>query len=914
MEPRELPVRPEFQRGSDPGVAAAGGPARNHRAAGAGRPRILWADAEVRDDARRLLEPRYEVCAVSDGERALRAARARPPDLVLSEAVLPRMDRLELLLRLRADPATREVPVILLSARAGEEARVEGLEAGADDYLVKPFAARELLARVGGALALARVRREARLREAELRDDIAGALEGMTDGFMAVDGDWRLTYVNAAAERTNGVPRGSLLGKTHWEAFPDVVGTDFERGLRQAMASRQPFEAEIFFEPYGRWFRMNVHPAKNGGLAFYGRDISERKEAEAVRLRLQRERDELLERLRLQFERMPIACIVFDGQRIIDWNPAAEATFGWRREEVLGKEGPRVLVTPVVRRQTEDVLRRLFQGDMVAHSVNENVTRDGRTIVCEWHNTPLLDAGGAVAGIMSMAQDVTERRRAEEALHQLTTRLELATRGSDIGIFELEFPDGTFPSGRAVFSNVWEQLGYGRREPLPDFAAGLGLSHPDDRARQEGFFRSYLAGESGHLEFEHRLRHRDGSYRTLLVRGVAIREPGKPVRVVGSRVDITRRKRAEQALRESEERFRGAFEAAAIGFAVVETDGRFRAVNRTMCDMLGYGEAELLAMAWPDVTHPDDLERDRPLRARLMAGEIESFQLDKRYIHKRGHVVWGQLAVSLVRDAAGAPAYTVAQVTDVTARREAEQALARHAADLERSNAELEQFAAIASHDLQEPLRAVASYVQLLDERYQGKLDERADRWIGYTVAAVERMRRLIAGLLALAQVRTERGALAPASLEGAVERAWEHLRPRHDGSRARLTHDALPTLVADRTQLEQLFQNLLGNAIKYRRPGVPPHIHVSAERRAGEAGAQWELGVHDNGIGLKVEDAGRIFEIFQRLHRDDEYEGAGMGLAICKKIVERHGGRIWVESAPGEGASFRFTLAERPG
>ena len=757
------------------------------------------------------------------------------------------------------------------------------------------------------------VRSRSRRRKAELRDGIADVLEAMTDALMVVDRDWRLTYLNAAAEQGNGVARGSTLGKSYWDVFPAMVGTEADRALRRAMAERVTIDLEFFFPPRGRWYRMNANPVGKGGLAFYRRDITEHRKSEEARLRLQRERDELLARLRLQFERMPIACFVTDTRsRIVEWNPAAQATFGWRLEEMWGKEALALLVTPGVRARTAEIVRRLEQGDMAAHSVNENVTRDGRTIVCEWHNTPLRDAAGAVVGILCMAQDVTERTRAEEALHRVTTRLELATRGSDIGVFELEFPDGTFAGGRVAYSNVWEQLGYGR-QPLPTLAAGMELTHPDDRAGQQEFFRAFLAGESGHLEFEHRLRHRDGSYRTLLVRGVAIRDPGKPVRVIGSRVDITGRKRTERALRDREERFRGAFEAAAIGVALVEIDGRFRAVNPSLCEMLGYGEPELLAMTCQEVTHPGDVERDRPLRARLAAGEIESFHLDKRYVHKGGSVVWGQLAVSLVRDAAGAPAYTVAQVTDVTARTEAEQALARHAAELERSNAELEQFAAIASHDLQEPLRAVASYVKLLAERYQG-LDERADRWTGYTVAAVERMQRLVAGLLALAQVRTDRGALAPTPLEAALAHAWEHLRPRHAGSKARLTHGALPTLIADPNQLEQLFQNLLGNALKYRRPGVPPRIHVSAERRATASGAEWELAVRDDGIGLKGEDAGRIFEIFQRLHRDDEYEGAGIGLAICRKILERHGGRIWVESAPGDGAVFRFTLPERRG
>lgn len=342
---------------------------------------------------------------------------------------------------------------------------------------------------------------------------------------MVVDRGWRLTYLNAAAEKENGVARESALGRSFWEVFPAVVGTEADRALRRAMAERVAIDVEFFFAPHGTWYRMNANPVGKGSLAFYGRDITERRKAEEARLRLQRERDELLRRLRLQFQRMPIACFVTDAQsRIVEWNPAAEATFGWRWEEIRGREAPALLVTPEVRARTAGIIRRLEQGDMAAHSVNENVTRDGRTIVCEWHNTPLRDAAGAVTGTLCMAQDVTERTRAEEALHHVTTRLELATRGSDIGVFELEFPDGTFPGGRILYSSVWEQLGYGGQAP-PAFAAGVELAHPDDRAAQEGFFQAFLAGESGHLEFEHRLRHRDGSYHTLLVRGVAIRDP-----------------------------------------------------------------------------------------------------------------------------------------------------------------------------------------------------------------------------------------------------------------------------------------------------------------------------------------------------------------------------------------------------
>lgn len=374
-----------------------------------------------------------------------------------------------------------------------------------------------------------------------------------------------------------------------------------------------------------------------------------------------------------------------------------------------------------------------------------------------------------------------------------------------------------------------------------------------------------------------------------------------------------RRERAlppQLALRESDERFRGAFEAAAIGFALVEIDGHFRTTNRSLSEMLGYSQAELSEQTLDGVTHQEDLTDADPLAA-LLAGVSESVQLERRYIHKDGHVVWGVLAVSLVRNEHGAPRYFVAQVTDITARKEAEQALARHLANLERSNADLEAFAYVASHDLQQPLRTVTSYAQLLADRYRGQWDERADRWIGFIVGGVERMQRLVNDLLALARISTDAAAFAATDTGAVVERAWRGLRDSHFPDGAQLIVGALPVISADAAQLDQLFQNLFDNAWKYRRPAVGLEVSVLA-RRQEEEGVLWEFAVRDNGIGLDMVHADHIFEVFRRLHREQEHDGTGIGLAICRRIVERHGGHIWVESRPGHGATFSFTLPER--
>lgn len=251
-------------------------------------------------------------------------------------------------------------------------------------------------------------------------------------------------------------------------------------------------------------------------------------------------------------------------------------------------------------------------------------------------------------------------------------------------------------------------------------------------------------------------------------------------------------------------------------------------------------------------------------------------------------------SVSLVADA----------IAQGIVRKQTELALQERARELARSNEELERFAYVASHDLQEPLRMVASYTQLLGRRYKGKLDTDADEFIAFAVDGVTRMQALINDLLTFSRVGTQGGALLPLDLGTAVAAALINLRGAIESSGAVVTTDVLPTVLANERQMVQLFQNLIGNAIKFHGPEAP-RIHVGAEQLADE----WQITVRDNGIGIDPAFWNRLFVVFARLHNRSEYEGNGIGLAICKKIIERHGGRIWLQSLPGQGSTFFFTL-----
>ena len=609
------------------------------------RPRILWADdnADMRAYVSRLLGGRFDVQSVSDGEAALDAARAHPPDLVLSDVMMPKLDGFELLRALRSEPLLREIPIILLSARAGEESRIEGLEAGADDYIVKPFSARELVARVETHIKIARMRREAKtaLRESEDR--------------------FRMLADTAPA----------IL----WITEPDGACSFVSQG----------------------WY-----------------DYTGQAGAEAL-------------------------------------------DFGW---------------LAAVHADDRDVSKRVF--------------------------------------------------------------LEASAKGDEFSLdFRLRRTDGEFR---------WA-LASGR----PRFSA-------------DGPFAGYI----------------------------------------GSVIDVHERK--ETALASS--LLSSIVESSDDAIISKDLNGVITSWNKGAERLFGYSAGEVTGQSVAILIPPDRLDEEPEILARLRRGErVDHFQTIR--VRKDGIRLNISLTISPVKDASGRIIGASKVARDITASVRQEEALQAANTALQRANADLQQFADSASHDLQEPLRMVAAYSELLRKRFGGQLGPIGDEYIGYTVQGALRMENLLRALRMYTQVSiAEQEPTEDVDAGAVLETAIASLEVAINESGASITHSALPRIRMYEFQLEQLFQNLIANAIRYRGSDAP-RISIAAEKH----GREWRFSVQDNGMGIDPQFHEQIFGIFKRLHGKADYPGTGMGLAICQRIVERSGGHLWVESQPGKGSTFYFTI-----
>src|SRR5580658_543329 len=629
------------------------------------------------------------------------------------------------------------------------------------------------------------------------------------------------------------------------------------------------------------------------------RDISVRKNAEKHLAQMEG-------RYRGLLEAAPDAMVVVnqDGE-IVLLNLQAEKQFGYRRDELVGQKVKNIIPVGFAERLLADGLRS--GEEALAQQIGTGIEltgrrKDGSDFPIEIMLSPLESAEGIL--VTAAIRDITVRKAAEKHLAQMEGRYR--------GLLEAA-PDAMVvvnQGGEMVLLNVQaeKQFGYRRDELVGQKVKNIIPEGFAERLIADGTRTAAeaLAQQIG-TGIELRGRRKDGSEFPLEIM-LSPLESTEGILVTAAIRDISVRKAAEEHLAQMEGRYRGLLEAAPDAMVVVNQGTEIVLLNVQAENRFGYRRDELLGQKVKNIIPEGFAERliadGTRTAADALAQQIGTgIELVGR--RKDGSEFPLEIMLSPLESPEGI--LVTAAIRDITVRKDAETHLVKTVGELKRSNDELQQFAYVASHDLQEPLRMVASYTQLLAKRYKGRLDSEADEFIAFAVDGCNRMQALIQDLLAYSRSGTNGKALREVSSEKALKDALSNLRATIQESGALVTYDSLPAITSDDTQLVQVFQNLVGNAIKYRSAEVP-QVHVSATRNGGN---EWIFSVRDNGLGIDPQYFERIFILFQRLHGRDEFEGTGIGLAICKKIVERLGGRIWVESQPEKGSTFYFALPE---
>jgi PAS domain S-box-containing protein len=735
---------------------------------------------------------------------------------------------------------------------------------------------------------------------------------------------------------------------------------------------------------------------------------------------------------------------------IQNWNKGAEKIKGYKAEEVIGRNFS-IFYTPEDQKAgiPELLIKQAIENGNALHEgwrLHANGTQFwGHVSITSLHNKK-----GEVIGFTKITRDLTEKRTADQILKEGYERI-------------LRFVEHA-PSAIAMFdtnmcyvaaSQQWftdykilgkEIIGKSHYEVFPEIGEDWKEIHRKcmlghiDKCDEACFKRAN--GTEQWLKWEVRPWYVGQN----VVAGIIMYTAD----ITADKLREREKELLQEELKISEEKFRGSFEYSAIGMALVLTNGQWLKVNKQVCQMLGYTENELLSKTFQDITHPDDLESDLLRLQSLLAGRINTYQMEKRYYHKNGSIIWVLLSVSLIKDTDGNPLYFVSQIEDISNRKKAEEELkkvnreltaifnsgiyvsiigtnptgtithfskgaenllgysademigkqkpslihieeeiiqrgkelsnlfgrpisgfdvfveyakqGKHEsrewtyrrkdgttfpvqlvvnaiknemgeitgyvgiatdlteqklieenrlkyAEIDAKNKELEQFTFIASHDLQEPLRTISNFAGLLSKQYAGKvLDENADKYLHYMIQSASRMKDLITGLLYYSRIGKER-VLEIADCNLLINEVLADLTIAINESGAQITVNKLPQLHIYASELKQLFQNLISNAIKFNKPGNIPQISISAQKVNGI----WQFAFKDNGIGIEPVNFEKIFIIFQRLHNKSEYEGTGIGLAHCKKIVELHNGKIWINSAINTGSTFFFTINTHP-
>jgi PAS domain S-box-containing protein len=734
----------------------------------------------------------------------------------------------------------------------------------------------------------------------EWRAKYRDLLEASPDAMVIVNPSGEIVLLNDQAEKQFGHLRGELPGQEAEDIIPQGLA---ERLITEAMSQQTgsgielngqrkdgtEFPIEIVLNPFETAEGILVTPAI--------REITERKAAEKHLAQVEAKYRGLL-------EAAPDAIVVVNSLgEIVLLNVQAEKRFCYRRDELLGQKVNSIIPEGFAARLLADGTRTAAEA--LAQQIGTGIEltglrKDGTEFPIEIMLSPLETAEGTL--VTAAIRDITDRKTAEKHLADMEAKYR--------GLLEAA-PDAMVvvnSSGEIALLNLQaeKQFGYRRDELLGQKVKN---NIPDGFAERLVADGTRTAAEAPAQQIATGIeligRRKDGSTFPIEIM-LSPLESAEGILVTAAIRDITERKRVEDSLRNSEERFRlmasGIKDYANV---MLDPEGLVVSWNEGAERIKGYRAEEIIGQPFSRFYLAEDIHNGKPARTLARALKSGSIEDEGWRVRKDGTRFLANVVITALRDGNGRLRGFGKITRDITELKESEEHLGKTMAELKRSNDELEQFAYVASHDLQEPLRMVASYTQLLAQRYKGRLDSDADEFIAYAVDGCNRMQGLIQDLLSYSRAGANTGAMHRTSCEDALARAVKNLQATIEASKAMVDHDPLPAIVTDETQLVQVFQNLIGNAIKYRGAELP-HVHISATREANE---EWIFSVRDNGMGIEPQYFDRIFVLFQRLHGQKEYQGTGIGLAMCKKIVDRLGGRIWVESQLTKGSTFYFAL-----
>ncbi|WP_253184502.1 PAS domain-containing sensor histidine kinase [Natrialba sp. SSL1] len=704
------------------------------------------------------------------------------------------------------------------------------------------------------------------------------------DGLYQLDSAEQFVAVNDVIVEWTGYSRDELLGSHVSMILAETDATHVERTIREHLQNGDtdlpPLELSIQTAAGDDLvcevrYNLLVTDGEYQGSVGVVRD--KRTETGVART----EREQQLAQYETIIETIEDGIYVLDDEyRFETVNQAYADLTGYSREELLGSHCS-LVVEDTVSSTAADASRELADAAANAATIEADVLRkDGTRVPAESRFSPIVSTDGEYDGTVGVVRDISERKAREQELRQYETIVETVQDGiyvvDEEGIFTM------------VNESYAELLGYSPGELLGSHVSMVveGDVHQHAQAIEDQLAHD----EADETSIEATVQRADGTTIPAEATFAILPSDSDGRERVGVVRDITERKERERALEESEQRYRTLIDHFPGAVGLYNESFEYTVAGGELLADLGLSQDEIVGTTIYD-RYPDDLvEQIEPYFQAVFDGESNTFE--EQY-HDRD--LWAHTLP--VRNSAGDIVAGMLMVQDITERKEYQR-------EIEASNERLEQFAYAASHDLQEPLRMIVSYLQLIERRYHDELDEDGREFIDFAVDGAQRMQEMINGLLNYSRVQTRGSAFESVDLETVLENARDDLQVKIDESGAEITADPLPRVTGDPGQLRQVFQNLLSNAITYSGEDSP-RIQISADTNDEEC----VISVRDEGIGIDVESQDRIFEVFQRLHNHEEHAGTGIGLALCQRIVERHGGEIWVESEPGEGATFTFTV-----